>query len=197
MYARSVAGCRKQVASPDGFSQRSTADPRGRRSFRSKNGEERRTAATNSLQSRVVSRCGGTVTPHLCLCCRCSFPSTCARARTQSFFFYLCVPVAAVASFVDVRSLRGRNASLLPARHAHIDARPISWGCYGEPHTSISFGCACAFIQKSFSTVCLRRVRNHLRRCCRWFYFSSGFQGDPRDWGDDCNGLGCPFVEDV
>lgn len=55
---------------------------------RSKSSEERRTAATNSLQSRVVSQ-REAVTPHLCLCCRCSF-YLCTATHTIIFLLLVC-----------------------------------------------------------------------------------------------------------
>ena len=88
------------------------------RSYRSKSSEERRTTATNSLQSRVVSRRSGHAAP-LPLLPLCSLPSTCARPRTPSFFFHLCVPVVAVR--IDGRLSADETRSFYLARtHTHL-----------------------------------------------------------------------------
>lgn len=138
------------------------------RSYRSKSSEERRTTATNSLQSRVVSRRSGHAAP-LPLLPLCSLPSTCARPRTLSFFFYLCVPVVAVRidgrlSADETRSfyLRARTRSstiadalvqtLLTTIHRYLSATRIL------SHTHTGFPSVAALRSSTYVYGCLSLV---------------------------------------
>lgn len=151
MYARSVAGSATGCESTQIF-----YDPRPAgfavaidRSRRSKSSEEQRTTATNSLQSRVVSRRSGHAAP-LLLLPFCSLPSTCAR-HAHHHFSFSCVYHR--RSFVH-----GRNAFLLSART--YTPPHHSW-CFRRDainlYTSLCFGYLCIFIHTSFSSIALPR----------------------------------------
>ena len=114
------------------------------RSYRSKSSEERRTTATNSLQSRVVSRRSGHAAP-LPLLPLCSLPSTCAQPRTLSFFFHLCAPVVVVRIGGRLYADETRSFYLRARTRSSTIVDALTETLLNH-YTSLSFGCSYTFI---------------------------------------------------